>query len=777
MAISQDIRIEYANNINKSIRIAGAAPVNDNENAQQSIQLISSDLSTLTAIASRINSIIKNQTLLNRFEYKEKARIQKEINAESINSFGSDAQLADRTGDTSSLLVDTLAPMFDDLAKRVLALAESAGNACPGAGIDIDLGRKKGKGRAGRGRVSGGAPVSQRRGGSSLLNEVAGAAVSASVVTLGLTAAYQSSKPDESTLVSEQPQLEQAAQVATPPVASEREAIPPAVTPPVASEREAIPPQAATAKDVVSEKNIPRQKRDEAYKLIKRKDVEADLTKKASVPKPATRKPAARPPTVPTAKNAPAAPAAPMARPAPIAPRQAPTVGFNWPSLFTSVSTSVSSAVSNFNQGIDQGYQKVAPAGSSQNAEIAMNYFTSQGWTREQAAGIVGNLQQESTKYLDPNVTNQIGMYGIAQWDTSRRDNFKRQYKKSIYNSSFQEQLTYIQWELNNTHKKAGKMLKGAGTPEEAARIIQNHYEVAPGQNDNQRIANALALAGQDTAATKTGRALGNVSQVAADFYQKVVGEVTEYVTGKPKNLTFDAGVNLSGMKPGFLKKFYSAVQDYGGPVKVTSAYRSDPYQAQLWVRGNIFGERGIYTPNKPRITQTITYRGQQFTVPGSGKGSRHLMGLAVDISRSTNRGALDPYLRKYGLHRSDPVGDPPHVQQIGGPSMDSGGSIDKPDPGGKNVKSNSKAASVNPPGQPGWSLYNPSTDKPSATIQERRINQYTKDAFKQQPNIIIQKLPSSPSVTMGVKGGSGSGTSNRGGRDVSIDYKRGFGL
>ena len=775
MAISQDIRIQYANSINKNIRAGVGRVGNDNENDQQATKLISDNIASLTTLTSRIVSIIRNQILFSRFEYKENARIQKEINAETSNINVAAAALSGDSGPgVPSLAGPSLAGpslagvidiMFDDLTERVQALADAASTACPGTGI--------GGGVKGRGSRTG---TSGKKTGTTLLDKAAigAAAVGTGYMAasaFGLYGAYQNVYGEqEPKTVPEQTQPIEPAPV--PVSASE----PTQVTAPPATTKKPPTPQAAITKDATGQEFVSKQGSDVGYKLSRTGDssTSIDFTQETKVSANKTSKPTTKTPSIPVAKKA--APA-PVVKSTPASQRPAQTTSYKWPALFTGVAASISSAISNFNKGLDQGYQKLSPAGSSQNAGIAMEYFISQGWSREQAAGIVGNLQQESTKYLDPNVTNQIGMYGIAQWDTSRRGKFQQLYKKPIYGSTLQDQLQYIQWELTNSHKRAGKMLRGAMTAEQAARIVQNHYEVAPGQNDNQRISNALALAGQDTAATKTGRALGNVSQVAADFYQKVVGEVTEYVTGKPKNLTFDAGVNLSGMKPGFLKKFYSAVQDYGGPVKVTSAYRSDAYQAQLWVRGNIFGERGIYTPSKPRTTQTITYRGKQFTVTGSGKGSRHLMGLAVDISRSTNRGALDPYLRKYGLHRSDPVGDPPHVQQIGGPSMDSGGSIDKPDPGGKNVKSNSKAASVNPPGQPGWSLYNPSTDKPSATIQERRINQYTKDAFKQQPNILIQKLPSSPSVTMGVKGGSGSGTSNRGGRDVSIDYKRGFGL
>lgn len=65
------------------------------------------------------------------------------------------------------------------------------------------------------------------------------------------------------------------------------------------------------------------------------------------------------------------------------------------------------------------------PAGNSANARAAMDYFISQGWTPEQAAGIVGNLQQESGPNLDPNIHNSaggnLGAYGLAQWRGDRK--------------------------------------------------------------------------------------------------------------------------------------------------------------------------------------------------------------------------------------------------------------------------------------------------------------------------------------------------------------------
>ena len=63
----------------------------------------------------------------------------------------------------------------------------------------------------------------------------------------------------------------------------------------------------------------------------------------------------------------------------------------------------------------------------SPNVSSAFNYFTSQGYTPQQASGIVGNLMAESTSRLDPNAFNTAGggngAFGIAQWRGSRQAN------------------------------------------------------------------------------------------------------------------------------------------------------------------------------------------------------------------------------------------------------------------------------------------------------------------------------------------------------------------
>jgi hypothetical protein len=160
--------------------------------------------------------------------------------------------------------------------------------------------------------------------------------------------------------------------------------------------------------------------------------------------------------------------------------------------------------------------------------------------------------------------------------------------------------------------------------------------------------------------------AASNVVDAGKDAVNAATGFLGDLVDSailslKPKNVTLGPAAFFNIIDKNMLGRFFLAAKDFGKPITIGSAYRPDSYQAQIWVRGTILKEKGIYTPARPKDTTTITYKGKQYTVEGSGKGSRHLRGEAIDMS--TDRSAFDPYLLKYGLHRPYKKKDAPHVQ------------------------------------------------------------------------------------------------------------------
>lgn len=126
---------------------------------------------------------------------------------------------------------------------------------------------------------------------------------------------------------------------------------------------------------------------------------------------------------------------------------------------------------------INNDAPKAAAGGDKAKTAQAMKYFTSQGWTKEQAAGITANLQQESQ--FNHKASGDSGKaYGIAQWHPDRQAKFKKKYGKDIKDSTYAEQLAYVNHELTQGQEKAaGDKLRRTKTAEQAAGVVSQYYE------------------------------------------------------------------------------------------------------------------------------------------------------------------------------------------------------------------------------------------------------------------------------------------------------------
>ncbi len=107
----------------------------------------------------------------------------------------------------------------------------------------------------------------------------------------------------------------------------------------------------------------------------------------------------------------------------------------------------------------------------------AGEYFMQQGWSAEQAAGIVANLKRESG--FDPAASGDGGnAYGLAQWHPDRQADFQQQFGKPLQGSSFEEQLAFIQHELTKGKEaQAGSYLGSALDAGAAGAIMSEFYE------------------------------------------------------------------------------------------------------------------------------------------------------------------------------------------------------------------------------------------------------------------------------------------------------------
>lgn len=145
-------------------------------------------------------------------------------------------------------------------------------------------------------------------------------------------------------------------------------------------------------------------------------------------------------------------------------------------------------------------------------------------------------------------------------------------------------------------------------------------------------------------------------------------------------SLKIGPNADMSGLDSAMVSKLEQFAQTTGKTVDVNSAFRSDKKQAELWVRGHILKEPGVHMPAAPKEDQEITYQGKTYQVKGSGKGSLHGVGNAVDISvpgMGKSKGPIDDLLASAGLFRPFIANDPPHVQML------AEGGIVQPTPGG----------------------------------------------------------------------------------------------
>jgi len=118
--------------------------------------------------------------------------------------------------------------------------------------------------------------------------------------------------------------------------------------------------------------------------------------------------------------------------------------------------------------------------GSNISHNDAMNYLMSKGsYTKEQAAGIVANLQAESG--MNSNVVAPgEGSYGLAQWNPSsgRLDQLKKYAaSKGKSESDPYVQLDYLMEELKNTPGFGDKELRASSSAADAAMIFQTSFE------------------------------------------------------------------------------------------------------------------------------------------------------------------------------------------------------------------------------------------------------------------------------------------------------------
>lgn len=130
--------------------------------------------------------------------------------------------------------------------------------------------------------------------------------------------------------------------------------------------------------------------------------------------------------------------------------------------------------------GSTEGLEGTTPVTSltgSSNTEKVWNFLQDKGLTAAQAAGIMGNMQQESC--FNPGATNKTsGAYGICQWLGSRKTALQTYCSSNGFSyASLEGQLNYLWYELNTSESSALSYIRGTTTAADAAYMFGAKFE------------------------------------------------------------------------------------------------------------------------------------------------------------------------------------------------------------------------------------------------------------------------------------------------------------
>jgi uncharacterized protein YoaH (UPF0181 family) len=137
---------------------------------------------------------------------------------------------------------------------------------------------------------------------------------------------------------------------------------------------------------------------------------------------------------------------------------------------------------------------KISSAETQKRAVQAVQFFMSNGWTKEQACGIVGSLIRESQ--LNTGAVGDGGAaLGIAQWHSDRYNVILNALfpGKQMGQLSFMDQLKCVQWELMGPERHAASMLKTTSDAGTAGAYASKFYERPANTGGEMQIRAGLA--------------------------------------------------------------------------------------------------------------------------------------------------------------------------------------------------------------------------------------------------------------------------------------------
>ena len=179
------------------------------------------------------------------------------------------------------------------------------------------------------------------------------------------------------------------------------------------------------------------------------------------------------------------------------------------------------------------------------NEQQAYQYLIAQGYPPVAAAGIVGNLVQESGVNPTVNPGDSGTAHGIAQWRGDRwsgLQDYAKQNRGSV--NDLNTQLGYLDYELRNRYGDTYQKLMSARTPGDAAGAFALEYERPKGAETGvasnvdgwgNRLSAAQSIYGAPVSYQQTAQAPSAQPKTIDDLLRSEPAQQAVGLLGKPQ--------------------------------------------------------------------------------------------------------------------------------------------------------------------------------------------------------------------------------------------------
>ncbi len=174
---------------------------------------------------------------------------------------------------------------------------------------------------------------------------------------------------------------------------------------------------------------------------------------------------------------------------------------------------------------------------TSQGRTNDMGYWMQQGYSKDQAAGIVANMQRESGG--DPAASGDGGKaHGLFQWHKGRRDSILKGTGIDVWTASRSDQMRAAAWEMKNGNTGfSDSTYRGMTGANNAGAYFSSHFE-RPGDKYGEmmlRGQNALSLASGYRAPVTVGTANVNLGGITINAPGSNAEEIAKHIKAETR--------------------------------------------------------------------------------------------------------------------------------------------------------------------------------------------------------------------------------------------------